>query len=138
MKPTAIKRRGAAMVVALVIVGAVGLVSVGLMRALVQSHRESRIAAQQQQAHWLAESALARGAARLRAEPAYAGETWLPPASDPASPLGRAVIRIEPAADSDEAQKTIVVEAFVPDHPQRRVRQARELTVRLNSTGENP
>lgn len=136
MKSTASKRRGAAMVVALVIVGAVGLVSVGLMRALAHSHRESRIGVQQQQAHWLAESALARGAARLKADPTYAGETWLPPSSDPATPLGRAVIRVEAAAD--QAPKTIVVEALVPDHPQHRARQSRSLAVQLNTTGENP
>lgn len=135
MKPIAAKRRGAAMVVALVIVGAVGLVSVGLMRALVHSHREARMATRQQQAHWLAESALARGAARLRADPAYAGETWLPPSSDPATPLGRAVIRVEGA--TDQAHKTIVVEAFVPDHPQRRARQSRELTIRLGFAEKN-
>lgn len=130
-------RRGAAMVVALVAVAVVALVSLSLMQSLMQMHRQAKVAAQDEQASWLAESALARGAARLHGDDAYVGETWLPASSDPAALLGRAVIRVEPKADNENA-RTIVVEAFVPDHPQRRVRQARELQITLKSVGENP
>lgn len=140
------RRRAAAMIVAIVAVAVVTLIGLSLVQSLLRWHRQARIYEQQAQALWLAEAALARSAARLRADPAYTGETWQPTAANAdtaggsdATPaiLGRAVIRIEPVEGNPSA-RTVLVESLVPDDAWKRVRQTRRKTVLLKQAGENP
>jgi Tfp pilus assembly protein PilX len=143
-RPRLAPRHAVALIVAIVALAIVSLVSLALMQMLLAAHRQSRQFAHQAQAAWLAESALARGAARLRADRAYRGETWLPggdaaatPAEEAAAALGRAVIRVE--SDPDTPSRFILsVEALVPDDPIHRARQQRRQVVSFPPAGDSP
>ena len=69
------------------------------------------------QALWLAEAGLERAAARLAADPKYAGETWTISAAELAAGDG-AVVRIEVKAIADRPERRSVrVEADYPGCP---------------------
>lgn len=119
-------RTGAALAVALICALLVSLMSAVLVRtALVQVERLTHDE-HQLQAEWLAQSGLALAAQRLRADPEYVGETWLPPAVGGTGALGRVVIEIR-SKDVEEAtaMAMIHVTADVPDDPVERVRVER-------------
>ena len=69
-------RRGTILVVALTTLLVVTLVAGAVLRGYLQSYRQLRREQDRLQAQWLADSALARAAIRLGADPKYAGETW--------------------------------------------------------------
>ena len=72
--------RGAVLLVAMVCVAIASLVSISLLRLALAQEDAIQNDARQLQASWLAESAVDRAAARLRADDAYQGETWNLPA----------------------------------------------------------
>lgn len=137
MKPSCRLRRGGAMIVALVTLLVVSLVVAVLLRSLLELHRQSRRSVWQLQASWLADSALARGAAQLAQNGDFAGETWSPELGSSAQLRGSARIRIEPVPDQPQ-RRQIVVEAIFPDDPIQRVSASRELLFTLPSAGEMP
>jgi type II secretory pathway component PulK len=118
------RRRGAGLIIALTTLLVVMLMTGALVRSLMLHVRQSRQAASELQALWLADAAAARAGAQMRLNPQYAGETWRAAisgyASDDGGDIGVAQIRVErPEADSQNARLTI--EARYPDHPVRRV-----------------
>ena len=124
-------RRGAVLAALLICLLIVMLVSAALVRGLVVQHRLVRSESQRLQAMWLAESALDRAVARLRADAAYPGETWSVSRGQPAEePSGVAVIRVA-AVEGAADKRSITVEARWPDDPVFRVLEQRELTVGL-------
>jgi type II secretory pathway component PulK len=108
------RRRGAGLVIALVTL----LVVMSLMGSIIQSllaeFRQTRQAATELQANYLADAALSRGIAQFRANPEYEGETWRPEIG------GVAAIQIT-RSTADEDKATLTVAARFPDHPSRRV-----------------
>ena len=74
--------RGAILVAALMCVFIIGAVTVTATRSMVRQARQARQQAHQQQAYWIAVSALDRAAAMRRQQPDYRGETWTIPAAE--------------------------------------------------------
>ena len=124
-------RRGAAMIAAIVcvIVGSAVFLSILKMTAVGRNVLQSE--SQRIQAAWLAESGLQRAAARLAADPDYAGETWNVPAGDPSTPQ-QAKVRIEVESVAEHADRRLVrVRADYPDHPHYRVRYEKQTVVHI-------
>jgi hypothetical protein len=115
------------MVPAMVCLVLVGLLCAAVLR-LAQSQR-GVVAAEERrmQAEWLAESGLARAAARLAADPGYKGETW----DVAAGALGGAepgVVRIAVEAVKDApGRRRVRAEADYPGGTSRRARLSKEL-----------
>jgi Tfp pilus assembly protein PilX len=128
-------RRGGAMIVALVALLVVSLVVAVLLRSLVELHRQSRRNAWQLQAGWLADSALARGAAQLTHNRDFAGETWSPELGDAQKLRGSVQIRVESVPDQPDRRK-MTIEAIFPDDPIQRASASRELLFTLPPAGE--
>jgi len=135
--PKSPRRRGLALVPALVCLVLTSLLCLALLRQA--SLRRSVIAAEGRrlQAEWLAESGLSLAKARLGADPGYRGETW----SIPAGPLGgadAAAVTVAvgppelPFADGRRRVSVRVV-ADYPARGDRRARQSKELTLDLGT-----
>jgi Tfp pilus assembly protein PilX len=140
-------RRGATLVLVMACLLVVALLGMALVRAAVRRHRQTRREHQRLQAFWLAESAALRAAARLAADPDYAGETWKLPATHfGGNSPGVVVIRLETAAPADSetapAERTVIIEARYPADDQRGVMHRRRipLSPELPSTpsGDTP
>jgi Tfp pilus assembly protein PilV len=132
-------RRGAALIIALTTLLVVMLMTGAIVQALTADLRQSRSAAMELQAQWLADAAADRAHAQLRANPAYEGETWQASITDTANAdtndMGVAEIRVrKPAATAGAA--TVTIEARYPDHPWRRALVSR--TCVINSTQKPP
>src|SRR5690348_11739387 len=126
--------RGAALVIALVTLLIISSMMAAIIHSLLVDLRQTRQAANELQAHWLADSAVSRAAAQLRANSRYEGETWRPAATaeNDSNSAGAAEIRVE---RSDEAGKPlkVTVEARYPDHPWRRVVTRRTLLIPISN-----
>src|SRR5262245_45355268 len=77
------RRRGGALVIALVTLLVITSTMAALVHSLTAEFRQSRQTALELQAHCLADAALARAAAQLRTNPSYQGETWRAAAANP-------------------------------------------------------
>ncbi len=133
-------RRGAALIVALVLLMLIGMVSAAFVRAGVARRRQSAMAERRAQADWLAESALDRAAVRLESDDTYDGETWNIPADDLGG-RGTAAVRIEVENVADAPRRRRVnVQAEYPLGSDRRARRSRSITIELapKPPGENP
>ncbi len=124
-------RRGVALALALACLVLIVLVLGGLLRRVAEARLVVRAEERRLQADWLADSGLARAAARLAADPSYAGETW----NLPAATLGGAepavvaiTIQPEPAAPD---RRRVRVQADYPPDPPRRARRTRTTTITI-------
>jgi Tfp pilus assembly protein PilX len=132
-RPKAIaRRRGAAMVIALVTLLVITLLSGAIVRSLLLHLRQTRVTAIELQALALADAALARAAVQIRANGQYDGETWRAPTNDAddAEHTGVADIRVARSGD----RLTIEVLARYPDNPTRRVLATRRLEISAKNT----
>lgn len=125
------RRRGAALALGLVCLALVVLVLGSLLRRVTEARLVVRASERALQADWLADSGLARAAARLALDPGYRGETWTIPADrlggrDPAL----VVIAVAPAPDNPQA-RAVRVQADTPPDAPRRARRTRTLTIHL-------
>jgi Tfp pilus assembly protein PilX len=124
-RPGATRRRGAALIAALICVLLVSMMSAVLVKtALVQREQLERDA-WQVQADWLAQSAMERALARLESDVGYAGESWAPVTSEGKS-IGRVNIDIIPAVEGDTSVRRVRATADAPDDPVNRARVVRE------------
>jgi Tfp pilus assembly protein PilX len=130
------RRRGAGLIIALTTLLVVMLMTGTIVQALVAQIRQTRRNSAELQAHWLAEAALARGAAQFRASRDYTGETWRPAITADASDVGVAEIRVERPA-GEPTQVKLIVEARYPDHPTRRISTRRELSITTTAIQES-
>lgn len=107
-----------------------------IIHSLLVDLRQTRQAANELQAHWLADSAVSRAAAQLRTNPEYAGEIWKPLVgiADGNQSAGVAEIRIERAKEPGNEPR-VIVDARYPDHPLRRV--VAERTFMISPTKNN-
>jgi len=124
------------LIVILVCVALAVTIIVSVARSAVVQQQRVRSRAWQLQARLLAESGLERAAARLAADPKYAGETWsvVPEALD--GRHGAAVqIQVE-ALPRPSSRRLVRVRADFPDQPDARVRQTREAVVEIASRGD--
>ncbi|NQU24752.1 MAG: hypothetical protein HQ567_26005 [Candidatus Nealsonbacteria bacterium] len=132
-------RRGAVLiaVIVCVVVGSAVFLSILKMTAAGRNVLQSE--SQRIQAEWLAESALQRAAARLAADPDYAGETWNVSAVGLSMPQSAKVrIDVEPVAGRAD-RRLVRVRADYPDHPHYRVRYEKQTVVHAPSPdGEEP
>jgi hypothetical protein len=123
----------AAAVVAVLFV--LALLGGGLIRVVWLRHGDLRAAERRLQAEWLAESAIDRAAARLDADPTYAGETWTIPADRLGSRDG-ASVRIDVAPVPDHPDRRLTrARADYPAEGPRRTRHSRALTITLRPSG---
>jgi hypothetical protein len=138
MRRSRIQHRGAILAAALVCLLIVMVFAGAVAQSMARRQRGSRWDERQSQCFWLTESAISRGMARSRLDPAYRGETWtVTPGLPGASATGVAEIRVEPI-DGGEALRRIVVEARWPDDSVERVVRTRELTFDLSEQGAGP
>ena len=131
------RRRGAGLVIALVTLLVITSTMAAIIHSLFADLRQTRQAASELQAQWLADSALSRAAAQLQSNPTYAGETWRASvaSNDSSESTGVAEIRIEQREEQNKDLR-VIVEARYPDHPWRRVVTRR--TFLIPQSNENP
>ena len=101
-----------------------------MLRTGLAERRLLRAQERQMQTAWLAESALARAAARLAADRDYQGETWTISAQE----LGGnddAVVRISVETAADGSSHTVKVQADHPADGEHRQRESRERRLRV-------
>lgn len=113
-------RRGATLVLAMVVLLVVSLVAAALVQSHLAAHRQSGRYADELQAQWLAEAGLARAVAKLHADAAYQGETWQAEVADDLQAEVKIVV-------DSSAPKKIAVEAVYPSDDHRRVLVRREI-----------
>jgi Tfp pilus assembly protein PilV len=116
--------------VALVTLLVVTSIMGSIMHALLTELRQTRQTVNEVQAQWLADAAVERAAARLSANPSYAGESWnvdLPASISGSESHGTAEIKIE--RDDSEKSVRVVVRANYPDDSRLRVSAARTVLV---------
>jgi type II secretory pathway component PulK len=122
-------RRGTAIIVAIVALVLVTAICFSLVRITLSTVEQADRQQWRRQALWLAESALAQAAVRLRNNGELADDTWeitLPDSHGARE--GR--IELEVTASADDPQARIVTAtAEFPRHPTDRVRITRTLTV---------
>lgn len=70
------RRSGAALAIALTMLGITGLLLGGMLRHVVREQRQMRVRQYQWQTQWLARSAMERARAHLARDPEYTGATW--------------------------------------------------------------
>jgi hypothetical protein len=132
-----VHRRGAGLVIALVTLLIITSTMGAIIHSLLIDLRQTRQAANELQAHWLADSAVSRAAAQVGANPRYQGETWRPTiaAESDQESVGVAEIKVE-RLDAARASLKMTVEARYPDHPWRRVVTRRIFVI--PTLNENP
>ena len=123
------KPRGAILIVVLVCLMLATAMFVLVVRQALTQRQAMEISQRCLQASWLAEAGLERAAARLAADPKYAGETWTLSAAELAAGEG-GVVKIEVKAITDRPERRLVrVQADYPDAPEHRCRQVKEIVV---------
>ena len=123
--------RGAVLLVAMVCVAITSIVFISLLRLAIAQEDAIQTDARQLQASWLAESAVDRAAARLRADDVYRGETWNPPAQLLSGPDDAAIeIKIETVPGRPELRR-IDVRVDYPAQADFRSRQSKSVMITL-------
>jgi Tfp pilus assembly protein PilX len=124
-------RRGLMIIPALVCLVIVALLCSILLKQVHTQRGQVRWEERRMQAEWLAESGLARAAARLAANRGYKGETWeIPAKALAATSDGVVQISVE-AIENQPARRRVRVVADYPRADDRRARQSKHLIVNL-------
>jgi hypothetical protein len=117
--------------VALVAIAVATVVFMSTLRLAMAEREAIQIEAWRAQAAWLVESGLERAAARLAADPQYQGETWRVAGAALGDKQGAVVqIEVQPLSDQPD-RRSVLVRADYPDHPQRRVRQSKQVVIEV-------
>ena len=128
-------RRGALLLVAMVCVAITSVVLISLLRLAMAQEDAIQADAWQLQASWLAESAVDRAAAGLRADDGYRGETWNLPAQLLWGADDAAIeIKIETVPGRPELRR-IDVQVDYPARTKFRSRQSKSVLITLGSNG---
>ncbi len=128
----ACKRRGAALLVAIVCVSIAVAVMYGIVQLAVLAHREVDLEQRRAQASWVMESAVDRAAAQLAADADYVGEEWSLSAEELGTRYAAEVqIQVESVAGHADMRQVRIVADYPADLPQR-VRQTREFRMLLH------
>jgi type II secretory pathway pseudopilin PulG len=143
-----VRRRAAAMMMALVVLLVVGMVAGLALQSILQSHRQTRDEAQRVQAELLADAALTRAVLALTKDPNWKGENWTvnlasPPADQASAKAaglkltGVVETKVEKSAAATDALH-IRVTAIYPSDPVHRAQAIREITHTVSPRGEKP
>lgn len=95
------KRRGGALVIALLTLLVVMLMSASVLRSILAVRRQAARTAAALQAAWLAESALDRAVVRMASEADYSGELWKVEIADASGQPIAAVAQIDVKTNDD-------------------------------------
>jgi hypothetical protein len=106
-------RRGIMVVVALICLLIASILTTALVKRALVERRQVAFTWAAAQADWLVESGRQRAMAKLRADPAYGGETWLPPDAAGGRPTGEVRILVE-WGPQGQAAGTLVISAICP------------------------
>ncbi|MDA1051497.1 MAG: hypothetical protein O3C40_13595 [Planctomycetota bacterium] len=129
------RRKSTGMILAMVLVAllVVMLLGAALVNAFVAQRQLVRHSQQEQQAFWLAESAMQHATHRLATEAGYKGETWQASPDDlDGTHAGVAVVRVEAVSEPQPGHR-IFVEANYPSNALKKTVQHRELFVAQSS-----
>lgn len=127
--PSRPRRPGMILAMVLVALLVVMLLGAALVNVFLAQRQLVRHHEHQQQAFWLADSALHRAAHRFANEPGYEGETWQVPADDlDGTHTGVAAVRVEAVAEAESGHR-IIVDASYPSGALKTIVQHRELFV---------
>ena len=136
-KPVKRNRRASALLVILVCFIVATAIFVMLGRQAVSERRAGEAQLWTAQAQWIAEAAVERAAARLKADGKYAGETWAIPAAEMnGKQNATASIHIENVAGRPDS-RLIRVEADYPDDPVHRARVTKQISIDLKKPTSN-
>jgi hypothetical protein len=129
-QPSTLNRPGGILLTVLVCLTIASILFGVMLRTGLAEWRLVRAQERRMQAAWLAESGLARAAARLAADAEYRGETWTITAEELRGNYPAAVrIRVETDA-ADESRWLIKAQADYPAEGQTRARESRELKIK--------
>ena len=118
-------RRGAALLMAVVVMGFLLMVLMVLLKLCLAERRQSRFEENRMRASWLAESGLERAWAKLATSPNYRGERWEISAESLRSHDPAVVkIEVEPIA-GDTGRVRVTSQADYPREGPSRTRQTR-------------
>jgi hypothetical protein len=126
-----VRRRGVVLLIAVVCIAAASVIFVSVLRLAAAERRRGDAEAWQVQAAWLAESAVERAVARLADDPQYQGETWSLSPDDLGTRHSAIVVVHVETTPEREQRRLIRVEADYPDHPHRRARESKQITVQV-------
>ncbi len=120
------RRRGVALLAAIVCVSVATAVMCGLVHLATQAYRETELEQRREQAGWIAQSGAQRALAQLTANPEYSGEQW----SLPAQAIGgrhnaQVTIQVDPLEGQENWRRVRIV-ADYPLEASLRIRQTRE------------
>ena len=126
------RRRGIAVLIALVCLGVCGAILGTLVREAILERQSLDSAQWREQAEWLARSGVDRAAASLARDRDYRSETWTIPAEALRGEYGgRVTIEVEkPAERSDVGLVSVVV--VYPDRPDHRAQASRRVLISLS------
>ena len=123
------RRRGAILLLVLVVLGVMFAISAALLRRASQYRQEVQRREWAIQADWLVDSGVARGLTKLRLDPKYNEETWVVPAEElGGQSAGRVTIRVA-SEEGEPDRRTLTVSADYPDRPHDRARSRRSIIV---------
>ncbi|MFO0958643.1 MAG: hypothetical protein U0800_14635 [Isosphaeraceae bacterium] len=134
-------RKGTMLILSLVALMLIAALAAAMAATIARARKEALIARQDAQAACLADAAVARAAARLAGDPAYAGETWeiAAEALEGAGParVTIAVARLEGEGDD---RRTVRARAEFFGRTNLPARSSREVNVRVgrSPTGATP
>jgi hypothetical protein len=124
-------RRASVLIIVLVCFVIASAMFLMLARQAVAERRAAEAQSWTAQARWIAEAAVERAAAKLKADRKYPGETWSIPAAEIGDKHGaKATIRVEPVAGRPNSRLLRIV-ADYPDDPVHRARSAKQITIDL-------
>ena len=123
------RQRGAILVVVLVCLAVATAMSVVVVKQIAAERQAVQMNHRRLQASWLAEAGIERAAARLAADPKYAGETWTISANElAAGESGVVKIQVEAIAGQPE-RRSVRVEADYRDAPELNCRRVKQILV---------
>ena len=125
-------RRGAFVVVVMICLLVAGMLLGSLLKMALRQDRQLEREQASVQAEWLADSALARAAARLARDPDYAGETWTIHEGHLCGPEAAVVIIRVQEDKSQRNSRLVIVEATYPAEGPQQARRTRQATVAIS------
>lgn len=128
--------RGSVVVAVVVCLVAITTICGALLRVGLAERRTLRAEEHRLQAEWLAESGIARAAARLAASNDYAGETWEVPAELMGGASPGLVKIVVTAVESEPRDRLVIVQADYPSGTDRRSRLSKRIIVEQASQTE--
>ncbi len=127
-----LRRTGFCLLMSLVILAVAGLLLLQSIRQVRAAHAVVDLQIGGRQAHWLARAGESLARARLRQNPAYAGEVWTVPPGELTSGAAQVAIVVEPVQDQPQFRR-VQISAQYGVAPPRRLRTERTFVLDVNT-----